>query len=228
MVKIDIYEWQPIIGCSYTSPGCLNCKAMKLAPEKNKKEFKSHGLIKEGKNGPFWTGDLAYRPEALHEPREVKEPAAFYVCPHGDLFHPSVTQEMLNAIFDVIVECRQHWFQTLTKRAHLQRRYLEDRFGDKPPPNLGVGVSCERQTELDIRGPALLKTPAAARYITLYPLLGPVNIEPYIKDKKVSTVLVGGEEERPYKQEWIDPIYAACVVHNIEFINSSTLIGADA
>jgi len=223
-VQINVIQWQPITGCSYRSPGCINCKAMKLASPELKEHFHSEGLVKDSKSGSVWTGQMRFSEERLLEPLSVSEPSAFYVCPHGDLFHENVPVEWLDKVFDVIAKCPSHWFQILTKRSRRQRDYLTDRFGDKPLHNVGIGVSCERQQEADERLPHLIKTPARIRYATFYPLLGPIDIGRYL-DGSISTVLAGEEEERPANHKWIDRLHASCVIAGIPFINSSELVG---
>jgi protein gp37 len=124
----------------------------------------------------------------------------------SDLFHPGVTDEMLDRIFAVMALCPQHTFQVLTKRPERMLAYLasdetagrllrtfaaildgcekssckvkhlEDGLPGLTLPNVWLGVSVENQIEADERIPLLLQTPAAMRFISAEPLLGAINL----------------------------------------------------
>jgi len=222
-------EWQPIAGCSYASPGCTNCKTMKLASPEMREHFRREGLVTDSRSGPVWTGKLHFDTSRLQEPLSFSEPTAFYVCPHGDLFHENAPDEWIDQIFDVIRACPQHWFQIVTKRARRQREYVLKRFGrlaSFAPRNVAFGVSCERQREADERIPDLIATPSAVRFVTLYPLLEAINLAAYLRHRKVSAVLAGEEDERPADSGWYETLQADCVAAGVQFVRSSTLIGS--
>ena len=129
-----------------------------------------------------------------------------FVCAHADLFHESVPDEWIDRIFAVMALSPQHTFQVLTKRPGRMRDYLSgftcdgarrlnivaaanrlveggDWAGDTvanaewPLPNVWKGVSVEDQRRADERVPILLDTPAAIRWISAEPLLGPVRLD---------------------------------------------------
>ena len=142
----------------------------------------------------------------LLAPLRWKRPRRIFVGSMTDLFADFVTDAMLDRIFAVMALCPQHTFQVLTKRAARMREYIEsikplpnapwDRLTEiamdigytargqggngglvkRPLPNAWLGVSCERQEEADERIPLLLQTPAAVRFISAEPLLGPVDL----------------------------------------------------
>lgn len=200
---------------------------MKLAPQSMREDFANDGLTIDSASGPVWTGALKFDDYIAKAPSRLQQPSAFYVCPHGDLFHELVMEAWLDTIFDEMVKNQRHWFQVLTKRARRQRNYITKKFGGLAPPNVAVGVSCERQKELDERVPLLLDTPAAVRYLILYPLLGPIKLERYLRTKQIASVLVGEEVERPAKFGWIESIQQECKLHGVEFVNSSALVGVN-
>lgn len=201
--------WNPITGCSVVSAGCKHCYAMKLAGTRLQNHPSRQGLTVDTKNGPVWTGDVRLNSEWLDQPIRWARQRMVFVCAHADLFHESVPDEWIDAIFGVMWACLYgrnerdgHIFQVLTKRAERMRDYFKtDRreawarsavnYGggtdpdgvwdqvigfDGPHPRIWLGVSVENQETSDERIPMLLDTPAAVRWISAEPLLGPINL----------------------------------------------------
>ncbi len=83
-------------------------------------------------------------------------------------------------------------------------------------PNVWLGVSCENQATADARIPHLLKTPAAVRFVSLEPMLGPIDIRPWLRDRTVRIldwVILGGESgpgARPFDLAWARDVIAQC------------------
>jgi len=202
--KIEWTEqtWNPIVGCSIVSPGCTNCYAMRLAGTRlDREDGPAHyrGTTQASKAGPVWTGKLARAPDhILTAPLRRKKPTTYFVNSMGDLFHDDVPDEWIDRVFAVMALCPQHTFQVLTKRSERMRGYLSptiqrtnrwiqaDNFRlsanpdvqwQAPLKNVWLGVSAERQQEADERIPLLLQTPAAIRFVSLEPLLGPIDLE---------------------------------------------------
>lgn len=204
--KIEWTEatWNPITGCSVTSPGCTNCYAMKLAGTRLRNHASRAGLTIDSKAGPVWTGEVRFNEQWLDQPLRWKRPRMIFVCAHGDLFHESVPVEWIDRVFAVMALCPQHTFQVLTKRADRMRKYCESRYEtevgaealseaiedligahkggewDAPLPNVWLGVSVEDQARADERIPDLLATPSAVRWLSCEPLLGPVDLSEWM------------------------------------------------
>jgi len=192
--------WNPIVGCSVVSPGCTNCYAMRMAGTRLKTTRPYSGLTQDSKAGPVWTGEVRFLEERLTQPLKWRKPRRVFVNSMGDLFHEDVPEDWIHHIFAVMALCPQHMFQVLTKRPERMQRYmarlaqsvvpLQNRAlgmgytfewqGDGllrwPIPNVWLGTSVEDQTRADERIPALLATPAAVRFLSCEPLLGPVNL----------------------------------------------------
>jgi protein gp37 len=163
----------------------------------------------------------------------------------GDLFHPDVQPIWLSMIFNVIRECPQHTFMVLTKRPeialeHLGNAMLQPYFG---LPNLWIGVTAENQQRADERIPILLQTPAAVRFISIEPCLGPVdlsyylpknpkkncpeNILPYYNSHGLNWVICGSETgplARPMKEEWVKNIKDQCVGADVPFFYKQKIV----
>jgi protein gp37 len=195
--------WNPIVGCSVVSPGCTNCYAMKLAGTRLKHTESRKGLTHATKAGPVWNGEVRFMEQWLDQPLRWKRPRRIFVCAHGDLFAENVPDEWVDRVFAVMAVSPRHTFQVLTKRARRMReylsspatvgrvldlcldwvrqdgsvspRYVEDGLTGLIVPNVWLGVSAEDQVRADERIPELLATPAAIRFVSAEPLLGPID-----------------------------------------------------
>lgn len=178
--------WNPITGCSVVSAGCKNCYAMRLAGGRLRNHPSRIGLTRVTGAGPVWTGAVRLNEAWLYQPLRWRRPRRIFVCAHGDLFHPEVPDEWIDRVFAVMALAPWHTFQVLTKRP---MRMLEYMMRPKRPwpasltkewlwplPNVWLGVSAENQETANERIPLLLQTPAAVRFVSAEPLLGPVDL----------------------------------------------------
>ena len=194
-------SWNPIVGCSIFSPGCARCYAMRMAARLERINPTGHyaGTTKSSKAGAVWTGKVALAPDhILTQPLRWKKPRRIFVNSMGDLFHESIPDKWIDRVFAVMALCPRYTFQVLTKRAERMQTFLSDvsardrqieyvaEFGgvyqqcvdhELPLPNVWLGVSAERQREADERIPHLLNTPAAVRFVSCEPLLGPIDLK---------------------------------------------------
>lgn len=190
--------WNPLVGCTKVSPGCDHCYAETLV-----NRFAGHNA-----GFPNTFDIVTERPHMLGLPltRKWADPRRVFVNSLSDLFHADVADAYIADVFAVMAAAPQHSFQLLTKRhgrmrsllsssdfarevvERRQRLTLTSRPGKPLPdweptwplPNVWLGVSVEDQTWADIRIPALLATPAAVRWISAEPLLGPVDLRHWI------------------------------------------------
>lgn len=137
----------------------------------------------------------------LDLPLRWKKPRRIFVNSMSDLFHEQVPDEWIDKIFGVMIRCPQHQFQVLTKRPEWMLAYmskpgrqndvarttpehdtawLANYDGAWGPSNVWLGVSVENQEMADERIPFLLQTPAAVRFLSVEPLLGPVDLRPWL------------------------------------------------
>ena len=217
--------WNPIAGCSVVSPGCTNCYAMKrVAPRLAKNPATPHytGTVTMSNAGPVWTGRINVASDkVLTAPLRWKRPRMIFVNSTSDLFHESVLDDVIDRIFAVMAEAHWHTFQVLTKRSGRMRDYLSDeasldRIGEVqrkfygnicaytnvaldglwPLPNVWLGVSAERQQEADERIPDLLATPAAIRFVSAEPLLGPVDLSRIVEREGWVIGLISAHDRR--------------------------------
>jgi protein gp37 len=116
---------------------------------------------------------------ALDKPLRWRKPRRVFVCSMGDLFHESVPDAWVLRVFETIAVCPQHTFQLLTKRPERMRAFLslcEDWYSPEWP-HVWLGVTVCNQEEADEKIPALLEIPAAVRFVSIEPMLGPVRLQ---------------------------------------------------
>ncbi len=118
--------WNPIRGCSRVSEGCRNCYAESVARRFSGPGLPYEGLVRIGGDGKphEWNGNIKFVEEHLLDPLRWTKPRKIFVNSMSDLFHPNVTDEMLDRIFAVMALASWHTFQVLTKRPERMREYL--------------------------------------------------------------------------------------------------------
>jgi protein gp37 len=202
-------SWNPILGCSRVSEGCRHCYAEGIAGRFSQGKPSVYSGLAVMTNGHAqWTGKIVETRQLL-QPLSWRRPRRVFVNSMSDLFHPGVSDELIDRIFAVMALAEQHTFQILTKRPERMLEYcyrldtraasvslamartdwwdspkaspcatgaIEDLINAGPLPNVWLGVSVENQAAADERIPLLLKTPAAVRFISAEPLLGPVSL----------------------------------------------------
>lgn len=188
--------WNPVTGCSKVSAGCLNCYAERMA-----KRLKAMGSPRYVNGFTVRTHD-----DLLNLPRTWKFPRKIFVNSMSDLFHEKVPLEFIRKVFATMRACPQHTFQILTKRS---ARLVELSSQLDWAPNVWMGVSVEDGRVLK-RIEDLQKVPSAVRFLSLEPLIGPVEDMPL---RGIDWVIVGGESgprSRPVKIEWVRSIFKQC------------------
>lgn len=204
--------WNPITGCTKVSEGCENCWA-----ERMHKRFNSE---------PF--NQIQYHPERLlEEPLKIKKPKKIFVCSMGDLFHPLVSPWYIDRILEVIEVCKHHTFLTLTKRPQNIESKLYEANKETPArflgggdylPNIWLGVSVENQRTVVERVPTFINIPASLHFVSVEPMLGGVNLEPYLNN--IDWVICGGESgpgARPLHSDWVRDLRDQCIKAGVPF-----------
>ncbi|QOC91490.1 DUF5131 family protein [Micromonospora craniellae] len=204
--------WNPTTGCDRVSRGCDNCYALTLA-----KRLKAMGQPRYQRDGDLRTSGpgfgLTLHPDSLELPFTWKRPRLVFVNSMSDLFHAQVPVEFVRQVFEVIAATPQHTYQVLTKRARRLRRLGSSLTW---PPNLWVGVSVENADVVD-RIDDLRGVPAALRFLSCEPLLGPLSD---LKLDRIGWVIAGGESginARPLHQDWVIGLRDQCTRAGVPF-----------
>ena len=214
--------WNPVMGCSRVSEGCQRCYALRMIRRY------------AGRLGwPDAPNEVTLFPERLDEPLRWRQPRRVFVCSMADLFHPDVPTSFIDRVLQVIEACPLHTFIILTKRPENLEAKLYGVTDDNPCrelasgdylPNLWLGVSVENQARADERIPLLLRVPAAVHWVSIEPMLGPVDLTGMLGDGKLSWCVVGGETgpgARPMHPDWVRSVRDQCCATGTAFFFKS-------
>lgn len=173
--------WNPLRGCSHVSEGCTNCYAATMAHRFSGEGKPYEGLTRMTPHGARWTGEVRLVPDMLDAPLRWREPRMVFVNSMSDLFHEAVPFDYIDQVFAVMAAAKHHIFQVLTKRPERLLEYVRwqtDMTGEGylNEGNVWLGVSVENQQTADERIPWLLQVPATVRFLSMEPLLGPVEL----------------------------------------------------
>lgn len=256
--------WNPLAGCTRASAGCDNCyaakmslrlEAMALADIEAGKDpggkRKYIGIaVKNGRGVPVFNGTINLDEVELQRPYSWKKPRRVFVNSMSDLFHKDVPTKFIVDAFKVMRDNPQHIFQVLTKRPERAAALwppLLHQIGGEWPANVWIGTSVENQETADLRIPELLKVPAAVRFLSMEPLLGPLDltrINTYLwrgaeyvnaltgdlygifgvkvgnAQGKIGWGIVGGESgpnARPMHPDWVRSLRDQCVAAGVSY-----------
>ena len=198
-------SWNPVTGCTQISAGCDHCYAKTFAER-----------FRGVPNHPYEQGfDLRLWPERLELPLHWKKPRRIFVNSMSDLFHSGVPDEFILKVFETMVKADQHVFQVLTKRPQRLARLAPS----LPwPANVWAGVSVE-SNEVAWRADFLRRVPAAVRFISAEPLIGPVD---ELNLDGIDWVITGGESgagHRPCDPEWVRDVRDRCTSTGVHYFH---------
>lgn len=204
--------WNPTTGCDRISAGCDHCYALTLA-----KRLKGMGSAKYQTDGDPRTSGPGFgvvtHEDTLTAPLRWMSPRVVFVNSMSDLFHAKVPREFVARVFEVMAATPQHTYQVLTKRATRLRRLASD----LPwPANVWMGVSVENRDVAD-RVDELRRVPAAVRFLSCEPLLGPLD---GLDLSGMGWVIAGGESgpgARPVNPAWLARLRDDCQAASIPF-----------
>jgi protein gp37 len=197
--------WNPVTGCTQVSPGCDHCYALTFAER-----------FRGVPGHPYEQGfDLRLWPQRLNLPLRWKKPRRIFVNSMSDLFHADVPDDFVRRVFDTMVQADRHTYQILTKRP---QRLV--RLGQSLPwpPHIWIGVSVESNAYA-WRADYLRRVPAAVRFISAEPLLGPVD---ELNLEGLHWVITGGESGIGYRRcdpEWVRDVRDRCAAASVAYFH---------
>ena len=199
--------WNPVTGCTKITAGCDNCYAARFS--ERWRGIPGH---------PFEHGfDLTLRLERITQPLSWKRSRMIFVNSMSDLFHKDVPRAFIDSVFDTMEKADWHVFQVLTKRSSLMKAYLARRYREVPPPShIWLGVSVE-DGRAKARIAHLQQSPAAVRFLSVEPLIGPIG---EVDLAGIHWVIAGGESgpgARPMAIEWARQIRDTCAAQDVAF-----------
>ncbi len=195
--------WNPVTGCSKVSPGCAHCYAETFAE-------RWRGIL----GHPYEQGfDLRLWPGRLSQPLRWRKPRTIFVNSMSDLFHEDIPDHFVQEVFKVMEQADWHTFQVLTKRPERAAELA----GRLPwPGNVWLGVSIENRRFVR-RADLLRSVPAAVRFISAEPLLGPLE---ELSLDEIDWLIAGGEsgpQHRPVRIEWVRNLRDTCAHAGVAF-----------
>jgi protein gp37 len=195
--------WNPVTGCDKVSAGCKFCYAERMA-----KRLKAMG-VEQYRDG----FKLTLAPQTLNLPYSWRSPKLVFVNSMSDLFHEKVPLEYIQRVFKVMNDTPHHTYQILTKRSQRLREISSKlNWGS----NIWMGVSVEEE-KVSFRIRDLLATPAATKFLSIEPLIGPVKS---LYADEIDWVIVGGESgpgARPMQRSWVLSIRDECLKYSVPF-----------
>ena len=206
--------WNPVAGCTVLSPGCTNCYAMRMARRleaMGQSKYEATTRITGGR--AKWTGRVVLDEKAIAIPKTWTKGRLVFVNSMSDLFHDAVPLDFIRRVFDVMSSTPHHTYQVLTKRSERLRELSPSLCW---PANVWMGVSVESQRYWS-RVADLRNTPAQVRFLSLEPLLGPIDAGDL---SGIHWIIAGGESgpgARPMKIEWVRRIRDACTEQGVAF-----------
>src|SRR5262245_55196214 len=210
--------WNPLTGCDRVSAGCDHCYALAMAAR-----LKAMGRRRYQVDGSAVTSGpgfgLSLHWDLLDQPRRWRQPSLVFVNSMSDLFHDRVPVLFIQAVFKTMAETPRHTYQVLTKRSARLLRLAPQLLW---PPNVWMGVSVESQAQV-IRAQRLPQVPARVRFLSVEPMLGPVDLSdgvlpfgPSSEDRTppgIEWVIAGGESgpgARPCELAWLRDLRDQC------------------
>ncbi len=206
--------WNPVAGCTILSPGCTNCYAMRMADRLEAiGQEKYRGLTRHSGGRAKWNGQIRIDEASLEIPKKWRTGKLIFVNSMSDLFHEQVPFAFIERVFQVMASTPHHTYQVLTKRAD-RLAAISDSLNW--PQNVWMGVSVE-SAEYLWRIDDLRRSNAAIKFLSLEPLLGPIeemNLE------GISWAIAGGESgpgSRPMNPDWVRSIRDQCQSSRVAF-----------
>ena len=208
--------WNPVAGCTVVSAGCTHCYAMEMARRlEAMRVSKYEGLTRKSGGRTVWKGIVREDPDSLTIPLRWRKPRKIFVNSMSDLFHEQVSDAFILEVWQVMRDTPHHHYQILTKRPERMARVVSELIDDVLP-NVWLGTSVE-DSEVVHRIEHLRAVPAAIRFISFEPLIGPVGD---VDLTDIHWAIVGGESgrnARPIREEWIDEIHDQCALFETAF-----------
>lgn len=193
-------------GCTKCSPGCKNCYMFR----ENHRWGRDPSVVSRSKS-------TFENPWKWKKSWYLKPGSFIFTCSWSDFFHPDA-DEWRDDAYNVIGRTQEYTYLILTKRPHL----ISDRLPVAGlPANVVLGVTGEAASEYTARVSALRWIDAPHKFVSIEPMIGPVDID-VVPDCKIAGIIVGGETgprtvARPMHPHWVRDVRDACERRNIPF-----------
>ena len=215
--------WNPTTGCTRVSAGCDHCYADRLSRRLLAETYRARLPVVNtatNRQDPF---AVRTWPERLAIPGSWRRPRRIFVNSMSDLFHKDVPEEFVRRCFKVMLDVGRHVYQVLTKRPSRAAKFVQRHADLLPaglPSNIWIGTSVENQS-VAYRVRHLLAVRATVRFLSCEPLIGPLDLSPFLATRRaIHWVIVGGEsgpDARPLDPEWAKRVRDQCRMRQVPF-----------
>jgi len=196
--------------CEKISPGCQNCFASVLNSKGTR--FGGNGLAFGGSNQE--RPEMMVNVDMLEGWARMRKSSKIFVGSMTDVFGEWVSVHMVFALLNAMATAPPQTFQLLTKRPEragdVIAAWLYHRGRGQLPKNIWIGTSVENQATYIERRKWLDRCLAQVRFLSLEPLLGPVNLGDL---QGIDWVIIGGESgpnARPMDMRWVYDVFEQC------------------
>lgn len=209
------HTWNPFVGCSIHTAGCTNCYAMRTAYRLQEFGQPSYqGTAKMVNGNPVWTGLLNRSSnEQMRKPMKIHKPSLIFVNSMSDFFHEAAKDEWRFEAMR-IMRNTPHQYQVLTKRPENILPFLNRTAWTSVPANMWIGATVERADTVH-RIDTLRKVPAAIKFLSVEPLIGPMGS---MNLDGIHWVILGGESgpgARPMEAAWARDVRDQCQAQRV-------------
>ncbi|MEZ4378842.1 MAG: phage Gp37/Gp68 family protein [Gemmatimonadales bacterium] len=205
--------WNPMTGCTQLSAGCDHCYAKTVAERRTREVYLRRLPVKDTARNRADPFAPRFWPERLTQPLSWQTPRRVFVNSMSDVFHAHFSFDMIAQVFEVMNRATQHEFQLLTKRPERVERLAHRLHWSE---NIWLGTSIETM-EVAHRADALREVPAAIRFISAEPLLGPLD---GLDLSGIDWVIGGGESGAGFRApepDWATGLRDACLRAGVAF-----------
>jgi protein gp37 len=208
------HTWNPFVGCSIKSAGCVNCYAMALAERLQKMGQDAYrGTTETTKTGKtVWTGRI--NQSKLDKPAKIKQPSVIFVNSMSDFFHENATDLMRMSALSVMERENRHQYQILTKRPENIAKFMQNMGISAFPDNIWIGATVESGL-VKSRIDEIRRIPAKIKFLSIEPLIQPIGEADF---SGIDWVISGGESgpnSRQMKVEWVAEVHEMAKKHGV-------------
>jgi protein gp37 len=203
------HTFNPWWGCLEVSPGCDHCYARTLSERWHRAPWgPPRTTDRVVTSDAYWRSPLGWNRAAAAEGRRHR----VFCASMADVFeYHSQLDAIRSRLWELIEATPWLDWQLLTKRPMNLRRMLPAIWLAQPRPNVWVGTSVEDQVRADLRIPHLVAVPAIVHFLSCEPLLGPVDLTPWLGE--LDWIITGGESgprHRPMDVDWVRDLRDQC------------------
>lgn len=228
MAGLSKIEWtdstfNPWVGCTkierarHAPSACDFCYAEKWAKRSGQVKWGNHARRRT--TDSYWAGPVGWNRRSATFQSKYGRRQRVFCASLADVFDNQADPSWRIDLFKLIKQCDQLDWQLLTKRPQNIRKMLPADWGNGYG-NVWLGTTAEDAVAYQQRVSHLLELPAAVRFVSYEPALGPLG-PIAINGKTPDWIIFGGESgvradiARPTKPEWVRKALSQCEAEGV-------------